>query len=1435
MNSTGASQPEPQTALIAAIDPILGYLNYGNGSFDVRFFQNLNIAFGLLGADAAASEPKQPSLSPSTEPLDLQLEGDDVSAEDDLDPDDATELKPADDPESVAVTKDAHPLAGCTALKFRVQLIKRLGELENDSSAFQDSSQSRFAIELTFDVLLPKYLKFHHDLFFHQSNELLVNAFFLGRVFELVLGEIRLRDLASAEAFAAVDQTMFTRSVLKLLNDFTGHRPVATLESQKHEPYSNERFRPVPVYIQGAGVAHGRYHDLLTETIRLIENTDAHILRAAEFSLARMNELAVDPRAFDFDHPINQRPNHHFGQWDDDTINLDGYFERFIFHAVTLEALLDRVDACGEEVPPVPRDQAMLEAASALACTMLMGSGIAGSSPSTYDSNTTLGTLIPVIAGYRDEFYKNLLANLKGPHQKRLLAEARQRQQPFGAVRQDLNARLAHHRAMQLVNCRLATIFARMGYPEAATKQSKIVPVASARIHCQIDCLLATAHDAIEANNLDRAFSFVPKIFTRLKSGIGCGAIVDPWNIIGFDANYSLFPAMENTVRDHRVFDLLDIMDRLFALLSRITSEAAANDKETIREDADKEMRQIVDWWRKYAAHEVSSVGAVDPEDLYEAASTVSQALSLWHQGGAAAGDMEFWAPHAEILDSPKAYTLVIDALIQRQDYQTCSALLVHWISQSDLVPLELGDSSFHNLMFRWIAEQKMMLGSADVEERERVWKRIRKFYDFLEVNAGDYWQVPDFALAPERFKQGKDRPLTDSDLYDELDDIFDDEPEDAGPDELFRAAYDDVTFNDSTDDGVDGEVHDGGFALGDDSLETEVDRVLDRLEFLGTLASFWCVAAKIPLATVDSSELNERLSGWLKERRQFVNDWVAQAAKNRQQLLILLASINAYQIKVSGSDRDAMVQYDQQRLNKDMLLEHTINTCIETENAIRMLAGVGRAIDHLLGDKLLDVDSEADSASQSDEPVIGSMPIVRVFAGLVLRDEKIVTEHFDDLVSHLHTRTPLYVPLSKGGKPAAIVGARVLQSGILDLLRQLPALGLFEESHRLTQTTLEMERNNPVGGGAVTEFDEIFEVAYTSMVETLTLSTAELKKQRLVEPDANSKEIKAESRTVLFDCIEMLTETMLPMWLEHSKTLRLSVLEKVRKAGHWEPLVKFIKTYGEGLFTQSFFHLGNVRAILHQGVDTWLQQVQDSPNCPDLRLFDELGSELNRETAVRYLTMVLESVRENFNEYVDYNTTTTQSDHGESLYSFLDFLRLRSRYDRICWHLKPVVWAHRILVHRQANGVARMWRRSLNERVGSEADKYLELLKKLRKKHSIQMNSVGRRLEGRFAHQLQIDRLRALVEPAMSRPRSRQSQKAFDLLQIESQAFLRSTSGVGVDLPEWLAELENEVQQFLLPRRLRDVWHEPNVLDTPPIPIAKLREKIEQLPRRTE
>ena len=53
----------------------------------------------------------------------------------------------------------------------------------------------------------------------------------------------------------------------------------------------------------------------------------------------------------------------------------------------------------------------------------------------------------------------------------------------------------------------------------------------------------------------------------------------------------------------------------------------------------------------------------------------------------------------------------------------------------------------------------------------------------------------------------------------------------------------------------------------------------------------------------------------------------------------------------------------------------------------------------------------------------------------------------------------------------------------------------------------------------------------------------------------------------------------------------------------------------------------------------------------------------LPREDAARWLTIAIEAVVENYREYRDYNTTTTHSDHGEMLFTLVDFLRLRAEY----------------------------------------------------------------------------------------------------------------------------------------------------------------------------
>ena len=490
-------------------------------------------------------------------------------------------------------------------------VLRRLIQYSEQES--NGSERATRLLKIASEKVLPSYLSHHRRLLFHQNAEFLFNSFFVA---ELLRHLTRHFELGTSEE-------NLVPAVLADVNSFIGHRPVATLETQKIEPYENEWIGPVPVYFKSVGVASGRYQELVSIAIDTLRQTDPTLLRDAWFSLDQLHELAIDPRAFDFDHPINKRPNHHFGQWDEHQIDGKGYFNRFIVHQVTLDSLLDRVQRKQSDDEKL-NQEFLLEAGAVLAGTILMASGICGSGPGVFDSNTTLATLLPGIASYRDQFYSQLIERLEPSHRDRLMHEAEARRQPFGAARQDLNRLLSKRRASQLVNCRLASIFAKMGFAEAAEKQSEIVPVASARILCQIDCLLSSAKQAVQNKKLTAAFLIIPKVMERLKSGINCGAIVDPWNILGFDANYSLFPANENSIPDHRVYELVDLIERILGMCSLIWSEAAATDDLETCSAIKKEFGEIVVWWRKYAAHEVMSVDAVDPEEIFNAADITS-------------------------------------------------------------------------------------------------------------------------------------------------------------------------------------------------------------------------------------------------------------------------------------------------------------------------------------------------------------------------------------------------------------------------------------------------------------------------------------------------------------------------------------------------------------------------------------------------------------------------------------------------------------------------------------------------------------------------------------------------------------------------------------------------------------------------------------------
>ena len=1325
------------------------------------------------------------------------------------------------------------PYRGLPAwLQIQLWLQDALTRLSATNPAFRASEQASAVIELVWLHLLPSYLDFHRDQLFHQEPEAIFNGFMLGRAIEAVLQQ--------GGPWEEVDR--ITAGAIRRLNDFVGFRPVAVLERRRLEPYPNEMVRPIPLYIAGVGVTAGPYEGVVTECVAILKRADPDTLRRAYFDFALLDELAIDPRAYDFDHPVNQRPNYHFGQWDPHLIDNSGNYRRFVVQQVTLDALLARLD----DETSAPREELMSEAAAVLAGTILMASGLSGNGPDAFASTVTLASLLPIIAEYRDAFYEQLLEQMSGPHLDRLLEEQKIRRQPFGGARQHLNTYLAKHRASQLEHVQLARLLARMGNAAAAKEQSEYVPVPSARIISRIDCLMTAADHFLQVGRLDDAVAVSPQVMDLVQRGIHCGAIVDPWNILGFAGNFTRFNGPDSAVHDHRVEDLVQLMEMVFALQSRIWREASGSGRTDLCAQIEKQLRTNAQWWRQFAAHEVSDVEATDPQETLDSAELVAKALSLWHAGGAAAGDIRFWAPHAELFDSPKAYALVVESLLERNDFVASMALLVHWLDQADRVGLQKGSASFSDLARRWLQRLEHVLersqstmasdgGTAPASQNPNVklqglnWSVAQLFFAKLEANANHYWTAPEFRLAKpatRRRKLGGDLTAPgdfEAGDFDGLELNTEDDEIEGSP---YEAAYDDVTYKDTTNDGVEGEVSEEGDTENTSELIEESNRLNQHLTFLTALAQMWKGAA---LSSMLRREITED-STVGSSRLEAMENWATQAAANRLGLLALLDEVAKFKLSNGGANQEAMSLYDRQRLVKESLLERIISTVLETADARRMLLATLQAF----GKASKSLAEELKELPEDDRSA------VEIFGSLLHGNFAQVEQNFSQLILALREKKLLYIPLARGGDPRQIYSVRLRRRVLSHLLVWLPRQGLFKPACQLIEAARFMEHNNPIGPGAVTEFDDLFHLGYVSMVRAvvrnayewrlaeLRASKAPLKlkgkqsstsakskkrAQELVSIDEIAAKIDFDTHDgaaleelepnsdALIEVLEQLTEVMLGCWLSHSRTLRLSVLETVDSAKNWQRLTSFIQRYGGAIFTQSFLRLSNVRAILHQGVGNWLANVREDGYNEGLQpLLDAIDEgEIQSSQAEHELGVVLEAIIDHYSEYRDYNSTTTQSDRGEMLYMLLDFLRLRVRYDRVSWNLRPIYWTHEVLVRAGCHQTAQQWRRALAERIGRESETYIEHLTKLQKKYAMRMPTVADRLHERFTRPMTVDRMRALVGPAVRQYRETgETSDVFELLIDECKLMMEQPTGVGLDVPQWLGALESEVDRVL-------------------------------------
>ena len=168
----------------------------------------------------------------------------------------------------------------------------------------------------------------------------------------------------------------------------------------------------------------------------------------------------------------------------------------------------------------------------------------------------------------------------------------------------------------------------------------------------------------------------------------------------------------------------------------------------------------------------------------------------------------------------------------------------------------------------------------------------------------------------------------------------------------------------------------------------------------------------------------------------------------------------------------------------------------------------------------------------------------------------------------------------------------------------------------------------------------------------------------------------------------------------------------------------------------------------------------------------------------------------ENYEEYKDYNTTTSQSDYGENLHVLLDFLGLKASYERHAWQFRPLLLAHEVLARKGRAGAAVLWQEAFTQATREPAAAHREQLARLERSHGVRLSTVADRLREEFVKPLAVDRACALIEPAMEEARRQEPLAAFDYLERELAELTARPAGVGLDVPHWLRQLENEVRR---------------------------------------
>ncbi len=1326
-NSSGTAGKRSRPDDPAAV--VLGYLNFSSGAFDPAVWRALNELFAGVEPAAGAEAGGAAAGGPVVEQNDA-------------------------------------------ADRVAALLAERLETLAASEAAFRDAGQARAVLDLLFFRLPPAYRAFHADLLEHQPPGALERPFFLMAAAQAIL----------ASDPAGDDRAGIVQEAIGRLNDYVGWRPVAVLENgQLSEPYRHERVRPIPLFIRGAGAAHGRYRQLVEDAVAILEQAPEPLLRQADFDLALLEELACDPRAFDFLHPAASRPNYLFGLWDPARIDGHGFYRRMVVQQATLDGILSWAEAAVES--PADRTaerqtQLRRESAAVLAGVILMASGLSGHGPGAASASLPLADLLPRIAGYRDEFYRWFLTQLPAEHRQLLDEETRRLRQPFGGVRRHINTLLAGRRARQVESVALAAVLARLGRAEGAERMAGMVPAASARMAARITSRVVAARQALRQSAAAAALEELDAASALLMRAVDCGAVVDPWNILGLGGQFPLHEAGGESLTDPRVDDLVAITESILDGYAAVWRQAGLDGPPVAAARAAAAVEKLGGWWDRFATTTVSGVPHLSGREVHDSAREVIAALARRRETTPQPPPPGFWRQEVASFSSPETHSQATDCLLHEGDLDGAMGLLVHWASLLEGTAIDRSGGVWLGEAMRW-----MTRACADRSEAGR--SRVRRFLELVEANTSGVADVIEAAATGREPGDGR-RPGRAVDGADGLSDDFAGEQvddEERG-EESVASAYESMVWRDSTDDGVDGGMLDmdggGGATL------TSVSAVEDAAVLMAGVFKL-LADAMVAWSTIDAAAGTQAAQAEIDS----VSGWRTVLRRLRRTLIRAAASVARRDTVPSPGM--SPTEFDKLRWHRDAAAEQMIEAALQASETLWLLSA------RLHGTRRQPSGRRTRRA--------GKASIGRLFAAIFAGDATAAREQLALVRSKLVGRMVLYVPLSRGGDPKQIVLARSRERLLTRLAACLPRLGLVAETADIVQLAKALESRRPRGAASVSEFDRVFEAATKSLVERI-VETATTAESGGPAPDP------AVATQRILDGLSLLVPRLLDTWTTHARQLRLSVLERVQDDKAFASIQEFIERYGAGLFTQQLLSPPSLRGILRGGVRQYLEQLidraagepddidlSDAPRPPrrPVRLLEDLASGVVPiKQAANRLRLVLECVAENHPEYRDWNSTTTQSDRGECLHVLLDFLRIKAEHERIAWTLRPVNMAHRVLARRAAIEAAAAWRGRMREETSETAAGLAARLTTLETQSGVRLASVADRVRRPFTMALEQDELEALIDPAVRELVTGNPAGAGERLEDCATKFLGVASGSGVEVPAWLDHLTTAVDRAL-------------------------------------